>query len=257
MIGCRLDSSSFKKGCCSPICRMTKFLLHFCAILSSVSTAMSCTPGCDSCMNSNSLLTTVRRNFQCARKKRGYWPTTYMMFDAITALWGLPRVFSHRLSRSRMTVTRKRFSWSSAMDPEMDPMAQHSVLRLFQLHSVPLSCSDSLPIICCSVSSWSRWLKNTRVSFMVLYCMSTSLSLSVSRTMLPFSSSTIRISSGFAMREIISRRSLLIGAAKSVRSAAALAASAPCSERNANGLSTFGALDTHSSWKRSHTSEFQ
>ncbi len=26
---------------------------------------MSCTPGCFSCMNSNSLLTTVRRNFQC------------------------------------------------------------------------------------------------------------------------------------------------------------------------------------------------
>ena len=29
------------------------------------SLAMSCTPGCLSCMNSNSLLTTVRRNFQC------------------------------------------------------------------------------------------------------------------------------------------------------------------------------------------------
>jgi hypothetical protein len=29
-------------------------------------------------MNSNSLLTTVFRNFQCALKNRGYWPTTYL-----------------------------------------------------------------------------------------------------------------------------------------------------------------------------------
>ena len=38
----------------------------------------ACTPGCVSCMNSKSLLTTVLRNFQCARRKRGYWPTTYL-----------------------------------------------------------------------------------------------------------------------------------------------------------------------------------
>ena len=38
----------------------------------------ACTPGWVSCMNSKSLLTTVLRNFQCARRKRGYWPTTYL-----------------------------------------------------------------------------------------------------------------------------------------------------------------------------------
>jgi hypothetical protein len=36
-------------------------------------------------MNSKSLLTTVLRNFQCARRNRGYCPTTYMILDAITA----------------------------------------------------------------------------------------------------------------------------------------------------------------------------
>ena len=33
---------------------------------------LTCTPGCVSCMNSNSLFTTVFRNFQWALRKRGY-----------------------------------------------------------------------------------------------------------------------------------------------------------------------------------------
>ena len=64
-----------------------------------------------------------------------------MMLEAMTALLSLPRVISHRLSRSRMTVTRKRFSCSSTMLPLMDPMAQHSVFRAPQLHSMPFSCA--------------------------------------------------------------------------------------------------------------------
>ena len=36
-----------------------------------------------------------------------------MMLDAMTALLSFPRVTSQRLRRSRMTVTRKRFSCSS------------------------------------------------------------------------------------------------------------------------------------------------
>ncbi len=39
-----------------------------------------------------------------------------------------------------MTVTRNLFSSSSCMEPEMLPMAQHSVFRFFQLHSVPFTC---------------------------------------------------------------------------------------------------------------------
>lgn len=66
--------------------------------------------------------------------------TAHMMLAAMTALLSLPRVISQRLSRSLITDTRKRFSCSSAMLPLMLPMAQHSVFRLDQLHSLPVSC---------------------------------------------------------------------------------------------------------------------
>lgn len=66
-----------------------------------------------------------------------------MMLEAMTALLSLPRVISQRLRRSRMTVTRKRFSCSSIMLPLMLPIAQHSVLSAPQLHSLPFSCAKS------------------------------------------------------------------------------------------------------------------
>ena len=65
-----------------------------------------------------------------------------MMLEAMTALLSFPRVISHRLSRSRMTVTRNLFSCSSTMLPLMEPMAQHSVFSAPQLHSMPFSCSQ-------------------------------------------------------------------------------------------------------------------
>lgn len=113
-------------------------------------------PSCVSCMNSNSLLTTVLRNFQCALRNRGYCPTMYMMSDAHTALLSFPRFISVSPRRSLMTVTRNRFSVSSSghissariepftynslMAPEIEPIAQHSVLRLFHDHSEPSIC---------------------------------------------------------------------------------------------------------------------
>lgn len=45
-----------------------------------------------------------------------------------------------------MTVTRKRFSVSSFMAPEMDPMAQHRVLRLAHDHSEPSTCFESFSV---------------------------------------------------------------------------------------------------------------
>lgn len=75
---------------------------HFCAILMNVSHAISCTPSCVSCANSNNLLTTVLRNFQCAFKKRGYCPTMYMIFEALSV--DSPR----RLAHARDTVDRRR-----------------------------------------------------------------------------------------------------------------------------------------------------
>ena len=64
--------------------------------------------------------------------------STHMMFEAITALLSFPRVISQRLRRSRMTVTRKRFSCSSNMLPDMLPIAQHSVLSAAHVDSLPL-----------------------------------------------------------------------------------------------------------------------
>lgn len=80
-------------------------------------------------MNSNSLWTTVLRNRQCACKNCGYWPTTYMMLDAMAALLSLPLLFSHMRSSSRITTTRKRFSASTLIVPLTEPTAQHSRLR--------------------------------------------------------------------------------------------------------------------------------
>ena len=40
-----------------------------------------------------------------------------------------------------MTVTKNRFSSSSFIAPEMDPMAQHRVLRLFHVNWLPETCT--------------------------------------------------------------------------------------------------------------------
>ena len=57
------------------------------------------------CMNSNNLLTTVFKKRQCARRKRGYCPTTYMMFDAMIALLSFPRFCSHKPNSSCSNIT--------------------------------------------------------------------------------------------------------------------------------------------------------
>lgn len=69
--------------------------------------------------------------------------TAHMMLEAMTALLSFPRMTSQRLSRSRMTVTRNLFSCSSIMLPEIEPMAQQRVLKVFHDHSLPLSCTDT------------------------------------------------------------------------------------------------------------------
>lgn len=69
------------------------------------------------CMNSNSLFTTVFKNFQCALRKRGYWPTMYMMLDAIMALLSFPLFCSHRPSRSYTnTHTEFKLALPSCLD---------------------------------------------------------------------------------------------------------------------------------------------
>merc|ERR1719211_498893 len=123
-------------------------------------------------MNSNSLFTTVFRNLQWALRNLGYWPTMYMMLEAMMALLSFPFFCSHSPSKSLITVTRNLFSSSSCIDPEMDPMAQHNVFKFFQDHSLPFT-----------------WL----ASFSVMNSLTTS----------PWSFSTTRTSSGLAILEIM------------------------------------------------------
>jgi len=80
---------------------------------------------------------------------------THMMSAAMTALLSLPRVISHRFSRSRMTVTKKRFSCSSCMLPLMDPMAQQSVLSALHVHLAPASCKRGIhaPRVACAIDA--------------------------------------------------------------------------------------------------------
>lgn len=115
------------------------------------------------CMNSNSLFTTVFKNFQCALKNLGYCPTMYIILEAIMALLSLPFFCSHNPSKSLIAVTKKRFSSSSCIAPEILPIAQHNcntkaklfrrripryyennfysltVFKFFHDHSVPLT----------------------------------------------------------------------------------------------------------------------
>lgn len=99
-------------------------------ILINVSQAISWTPSWVSCINSNSLLITVLRNFQWARKKRGYWPTIYMISDAITALLSLPLFCSTRPRRSKncsKCYLSKKFMFCSIIleNPIVDPSSPH------------------------------------------------------------------------------------------------------------------------------------
>lgn len=91
---------------------ITKCGLHLITILINVSQAISWTPSWDSCINSNNLLITVFRNFQWTRRKRGYCPTTYIIFEAITALLSLPRFCSHRPRRSKNKPISFQFTWT-------------------------------------------------------------------------------------------------------------------------------------------------
>lgn len=81
-----------------------------------------------------------------------------------TALLSLPFFISHRPRRSLMTVTKNFFSSSSDIAPEMEPTAQHSVLRLCHDHSVPFTWRWSLSSMMRCVSSQLRFVRYTSVS---------------------------------------------------------------------------------------------
>ena len=112
------------------------------------------------------------------------------------------------------------------MTPEMDPIAQHRVLRLFQDHSEPSICFASFSVRMTSVSKTSKWVRNTKSSLMDLYSTMVSISFMNSRTISPSSFSTTntyvmgsvrakhelskkRTSSGLTIFSIVTNRRLL------------------------------------------------
>ena len=122
-------------------------------------------------MNSKSLLTTVFRNLQCARRNRGYWPTMYMMFDAMIALGNmgfkilifrlnkrilmvpftllsLPFFCSHNPSKSLMTVTRNRFSSLDGICQDIARL-KDGQLQCMALASIRSPCDDSMKTSSC------------------------------------------------------------------------------------------------------------
>ncbi len=84
-----------------------------------------------------------------------------------------------------------------------------TVLRFFQDHSVPLTWLCSFSVMIASVSAQSKCVRYTRVSLIFLYKLIESVSFINSRTTSPCSFSTTNTSSGFAIREIITRRNCI------------------------------------------------
>src|SRR3990167_9970406 len=170
---------------------MANWRLQDFEIFRKVSQAISRTPQNVSCINSNNLLMTVFKNFQCDCKNRGYCPTMYIMSLAITALLSFPRVFSTMFNNSRITYTRKIFSSFSVCPPLMDPIAQQMVLSLAQVHLLDPTCSFNRSLSICTVSRESMCVKYSNVSLIELYRMISSVSGVNSGCNCPFSSSKI------------------------------------------------------------------
>lgn len=96
-------------------------------------------------MNSKSFLITVLWNIQFANKNLGYYPTTYMIFVATTALFYLPFFASHRFKRILTTNIKNFFSFSRSEIPDKDPIAQQIELRLSNENSDPSIYLSNLP----------------------------------------------------------------------------------------------------------------
>lgn len=73
---------------------------------------------------------TVFRKVQLFLRKVGYCPTTYMMQEAITALFSFPFLISHSWSRVlRVDMKNVRY-YRSWMLPQREPMIQDNELRV-------------------------------------------------------------------------------------------------------------------------------
>ena len=64
------------------------------------------------------------------RRKEGYWPTTYMMQEAITALFSFPFLCSQSCSSVRRVLMKNDRSSRSWMLPQSDPTIHERELRV-------------------------------------------------------------------------------------------------------------------------------
>lgn len=99
--------------------------------------AISCTPGKVSFINSNNFLMTVFKKFQFVLKNFGYYPTTYIILAATTALFSLPFLTSQSESKFLIVWIKNYFSSYSGKHPDIDPIAQHILFKLSNDHSDP------------------------------------------------------------------------------------------------------------------------
>ena len=125
------------------------------------------------------------------------------MLDATTALFSFPFLISQRLSSERMVLTKNILSSCSGIAPLMDPIAQDKEFMFSKLHSDPSTYFCSLNYSIFFIFSQLSLDKLINKSFNNLYEAIFSVSTWSYLIGCPFSSSTIRTSSGFAILSII------------------------------------------------------
>lgn len=80
---------------------------------------------------------TVFKKFQFVLKNLGYYPTTYIILAATTALFSFPFFISHKDNKFLIVWIRNYFSSDSGRQPEMEPIAQQILFKLSNDHSDP------------------------------------------------------------------------------------------------------------------------
>lgn len=116
---------------CSEVClQIFKKALH----------AIYMMPGNSYFINSNNFFMTVFRKVQLFLRKVGYWPTTYMIQEAITALFSFPFLDSHNCSKILRALMKKWRSYLSWILPHNEPMIHESELSVSKLNLYEFCC---------------------------------------------------------------------------------------------------------------------
>ena len=139
------------------------------AIFKKALQAISMIPGNSSFMNSNNFFTTVLKKVQLFLRNVGYCPTTYMIQEAITALFYFPFFISHKWRRVLKVLIKKLFYSFSRMDPHKDPTIQDRLLRDSKENSSGVCCPYIWVRMNFFISGQSILTKNEASSLMISY----------------------------------------------------------------------------------------